>query len=316
MFREKGTAAYTASRARRGPSGPGRSPRIHPHWRSRSAAGSVDAAGRNPTRARPGRWRSLRRRLPQAVACSGQFEVRAKRHGGESEHGDAEGDRLERRGDELGNAGTGQQGEADRERTADHKQRTRIARDQQTEPQRDLEDGGRRDERGSEIGRHPGPQGEVDLARRREELRNDPVVQPDERDCASPDPVNDAAIERSRRVGIALQPEPEAVEAPRGRPAEQRTEHQVQDSPGHTESRLVVVLRNEPSPAEAWYVAPVTRSLGDEGLAIVGPEAQRRRAIAVAFRLAHAFAFASDAHAESDARRVQEALGFSVGGAR
>src|SRR5881392_431336 len=191
MFPEKGTAAYTASRARRGPSRPGRSPRIRPHWRSRSAAGSVDAAGRNPTRARPGRWRSLRRRLPQAVACSGQLEVRAKRHGGESEHGDAEGDRLERRGDELGNAGTGHQGEADRERAADHEQRTWIARDQQTKPQRDLENG-----------------------RRREELRNDPVVQPDERDCASPDPVNDAAIERCRRVGTALEPEPEAIEAP------------------------------------------------------------------------------------------------------
>ena len=128
--------------------------------------------------------------------------------------------------------------------------------------------------------------------------------------------MNDAAVERGPGIGTALEPEPEAIEAPRGRPAEEWTEHQVQDSPGHTESRLVVVLRDEPSPAGARCVAPVTGSLGDEGLAIVGPEPQRRRAIAVAFRLAHAFAFASDAHAESDARRVQEALGFIVGGAR
>src|SRR5688500_1728531 len=122
--------------------------------------------------------------------------------------------------------------------------------------------------------------------------------------------MDQAQSQRGFRNNAFLDPEPQAVEAPGSRPANQRTKRQrVEQSPGHTESNAVVVGGQEPEFSIDRNVAPVACAFANQRLRIVGPELQCRSALAVSpLAVADRFPFSLDSNAEADTRRVQKPL--------
>ena len=124
-------------------------------------------------------------------------------------------------------------------------------------------------------------------ASRAEELRDEAVVQEDRRQADPRDAVDERLPERLRGLDPALEPEPEAVEAPRRRPADQRPEHEpVEGAPGRPEPGVVVVGGEEPDAVRRRHVLPVAAALADDREGMGGPEAERRGAAAVRAGLA------------------------------
>src|SRR3954452_4220666 len=107
-----------------------------------------------------------------------------------------------------------------------------------------------------------------------------------------------------------LEPEAKPVEAPRRRPAEERSETQpVERAPGGSEARLVVVTREEPGPFVDGHVPPVPAAAPDQRPRVLGAERECRGARAVArILVAGAFALAAALEPEPEPRGVQETL--------
>src|SRR3954466_7449866 len=107
-----------------------------------------------------------------------------------------------------------------------------------------------------------------------------------------------------------LEPEAKPVEAPRRRPAEERSENQpVERAPGDSEARLVVVTREEPGPFVDGHVPPVPAAAPDQRPRVLGAERECRGARPVArILVAGAFALAADLEPEPEPRGVQETL--------
>src|SRR5690606_25845436 len=108
----------------------------------------------------------------------------------------------------------------------------------------------------------------------------------------------------------ALGPDPQAVEAPRRRPSEQRAREPVERA---APAGCVVVAGEEADPAAVGDVAPVPAPRADGGEPVRGGEPQGRRARAVGpARLPDAHTLARDG-AERDAAGVPEPGGPARG---
>src|SRR5258706_105253 len=116
---------------------------------------------------------------------------------------------------------------------------------------------------------------------RAEPLRHEPLPDPDEGERHAADGMDERGIARGGGIDVARHPEPEAIEAPRRRPREERTEeHPVDGAAEEAETDAIVVERQEDDAVTARDVLPVSGAAGDQGLRVVGPELERGRALA------------------------------------
>src|SRR5688572_1781746 len=300
--------ACTAGRAGSRPSFRDRSRRARPRTRTRSACGSSDGGARTRGRARAGRsrsWPSL------AARGRGELDAREEELGRrEAEHRDRERGRVEGRDKERRPDGSPTRQERDQGHDHEPDEARGPGPHEQRDPERDLAPTDRREHVFLVPAERARAAQDLELtAVGVEELRDEPLVDPDEGEREPVRTTRHAGRHQELRSAAALQDETQSIEAPGRGPADQRPEHEpIEESPGRPEARRVVVAREEHRALPGWYVLPVARALADQRLAILGPEAQGRRALAVLRERARALTSTLDREAEAEARRVAEEL--------
>src|ERR1700734_2997676 len=102
------------------------------------------------------------------------------------------------------------------------------------------------------------------------------MVEKDKRDRYASEEVNYGGVARNLWRDASFNPEAKPVEAPRGRPADQRPEHQrVGDFADRAESCPVIIGSEKANAIAARNALPVARTHLDQRLRILRPELER-----------------------------------------
>src|SRR4030095_13173665 len=97
-----------------------------------------------------------------------------------------------------------------------------------------------------------------------EKLRKESVVRKDERESRARHAVNQRLARGVLGIDALFEPESQAIETPRRGPSHERTECQSIDTPANgTESRFVVVHREDPKSSGHGNVFPVAAPLSN-----------------------------------------------------
>ena len=111
-------------------------------------------------------------------------------------------------------------------------------------------------------------------------------------------------------IHTLLEPQAQAIEAPRGRPADERTEDQsVEERAGRSKARAVVVPRQEPDAVGRRDVLPVPAAFANDRQGFAGTESQSGGTAAVRqIPLSDGFTFSAHFKTETDPRRISKSL--------